>query len=214
MKEPASRLTPTPVPLISMLPASVRGLLLLAVAVALSACSQTPGQPYADAYRSALEQIEGTTTISDDMLERFVVFFTHESPQDGGSTAALIDPGDMYGEPMYFSDTLVTTGNRAVALEHLRRMRDATGALRVTIIDTQVDGQDAYIVWQMVAVFEPVSRAVTSNTVGVTHLRFDEQGRIVLHQDFWDSAEGFYRHLPLVGRMLNTIRGSFAADER
>jgi hypothetical protein len=186
-------------------------LTLLLVTLAISGCSQTPGQPYADAYRSALEQIQGTDVISDDMIERFVHFFAHED--DRIDSTGSIDPGSMYGQPMYFSDTLVTTRDRDAALDHLRRMRSATGALQITILDTQVRGQDAYVVWQMEAEFEPLWRPVSSNTVGVTHLRFDEQGRIVLHQDFWDSAEGFYRHLPLVGRMINSIRGSFDADE-
>jgi hypothetical protein len=187
------------------------------VAVGAAACSQTPAPPYADAYRAALEQIQGSAMITPAMTDRFVLFFSHGTPADGGAaadrTAPDVDPESMYGEPMYFSDTLLTTRNRAAAVAHLRRMREATAALRVSVIDTQVSGQDVYLVWQMTAEFEPVRRRVTSNSVGVTHLRFDEAGRIVLHQDFWDSAEGFYRHLPIVGRMIRSIRGTFEPDD-
>jgi hypothetical protein len=56
-----------------------------------------------------------------------------------------------------------------------------------------------------------VRSQVTSNTVGVTHLRFDEAGRIILHQDFWDSAEGLYRHIPVLGSLIGVIRGRFDA---
>lgn len=191
---------------------------LPAAVLFVAACSQTPAQPYADAYRAALDQIQGTRAVTPAMTERFVRFFSHASSADGSgagvSDSTTIDPESMYGEPMYFSDTLLTTRNRGAALDHLRRMRDATGALTVSVFDTQIDGQDAYLVWQMEAVFEPVRRPVRSNSIGVTHLRFDDDGRIVLHQDFWDSTEGFYRHLPVVGRLINSIRGSFETNER
>jgi hypothetical protein len=199
----------------------LRSALLVMAALAVAGCSQAPTQPYAETYRAALDQIQGTSAITPAMTDRFVLFFSHESPEEspatganGANRPAAIDPESMYGDPMYFSDTLLTTGNRSVALNHLRRMRDATGALTVSVIDIQVNGQDVYMVWQMQAVFEPVRKAVVSNSVGVTHLRFDDEGRIVLHQDFWDSAEGFYRHLPVVGRIINAIRGSFEHDER
>jgi hypothetical protein len=149
------------------------------------------------------------------MTERFARFFSHSShtPEAGaGEGAPPLDPADLYGEPLYFSDTLLTTEDREAALRHLRRMRESTGALEVRVLDTQIDGEDAYLVWQMIAEFEPVARPVTSNTVGVTHLRFDDDGRIILHQDFWDSAEGFYRHVPVLGFMIDTIRGRFDAD--
>ncbi|MFU8813723.1 MAG: nuclear transport factor 2 family protein [Pseudomonadales bacterium] len=192
-------------------PAALLVVALLAIAVGVAGCSQTPSKPYADSYRNALVELHGTTAVSTAMTERFVRFFTHE---DGaGAAAEIIDPDEMYGDPMYFSDTLVTTRNRDVALEHLRRMRSSTGALRIQVIDTQVSGQDAYLIWHMEASFEPVRRTVTSNTVGVTHLRFDEQGRIILHQDFWDSAEGFYQHVPVLGTVINVVRRSFGRDE-
>jgi hypothetical protein len=192
--------------------------LLLAGSMTVTGCSNAPAEPYAVAYRDALQRIQGTTTIGPEMTERFVTFFSHAaSPEHCPSANAdaadcVIDPGDLYGDPLYFSDTLLTTGNRDVALDHLRRMRDATGSLEIRVIDTHVNGQDAYVVWQMEAQFAPVRRTVISNTVGVTHLRFDDGGRIVLQQDFWDSAEGFYRHLPIVGGIINSIRGTFDAD--
>jgi hypothetical protein len=40
----------------------------------------------------------------------------------------------------------------------------------------------------------------------VTLLRFDRAGRVVLHQDFWDPAAGFYEHLPVLGPVLRWIK--------
>lgn len=185
---------------------SLSAALLLAVLVTVAGCSQSDPDAYADRYTAALERLPGTTDVTPAMTERFVAFFSHDDAQP----AAAVDPDEMYGEPLYFSDTLVTTEERAVALRHLRRMRDGADGLQVTVIDELISGQDVYLIWQMRATFEALGREVVSNTVGVTHLRFDADGRIILHQDFWDSAEGFYGHVPVLGGLINTVRGRFA----
>jgi hypothetical protein len=46
----------------------------------------------------------------------------------------------------------------------------------------------------------------------MTHLRFDESGRVVLHQDFWDSAAGLYRNLPVVGYVLKLVDARMNGD--
>ncbi len=41
---------------------------------------------------------------------------------------------------------------------------------------------------------------------GATHLRFDGQGRIILHRDYWDAAEELYAKLPLVGWLMRGLQ--------
>lgn len=186
---------------------AIRILWLAFAAAALGACTQSRPPDYADRYQAALARLPGTTAVTPAMTERFVAFFSHSENAAAANTPA--DPAELYGDPLYFSDTLLTTSDRDTALRHLRRMRDNAESLKVRVIDEQVSGQDVYLVWQMEAVFQPLGRPVTSNTIGVTHLRFDDAGRIILHQDFWDSAEGLYRHLPVLGSLIQTIRGRF-----
>jgi hypothetical protein len=63
----------------------------------------------------------------------------------------------------------------------------------------------------MQARFTPVRREVISDTLGVTHIRFNAQGEVVLHQDFWDSGLGFYSHIPVLGAGVRAIGRRFAA---
>jgi steroid delta-isomerase len=41
---------------------------------------------------------------------------------------------------------------------------------------------------------------------GVTHLRFDRDGKITHHRDHFDAADGFYAALPVVGTLLRQIK--------
>jgi len=184
--------------------ASIIGLTVLL----LAGCSQTRETAYADAYQDALPRYQGTSDVTEAMTDRFVAFFSHQKVE--GSTP---DPADLYGEPLYFSDTLLTTENREAALAHLRRMHDSTESLDVNVLGRLTNGQDVYLIWQMTAVFTPVSGAVTSNSIGVTHLRFDADGRIILQQDFWDSAAGLYQHVPVLGALIGTVQSRFETDD-
>ena len=41
---------------------------------------------------------------------------------------------------------------------------------------------------------------------GMTHLRFDGDGKITSHRDLFDAAEGFYEALPVIGGVLRAIK--------
>jgi len=174
-----------------------------AIALLAAGCAgkQEPG--YASAYVQALQNHPGEVVPTPEMLERFVHHFTHLSG------AAQTTTESVYAADLYFSDTLLTTQSRAALIRHIDALRDNGAEVEIRILDTIISDADVYLVWAMNATFTPVRKTVTSNTIGISHLRFNADGQVVLHQDFWDSAAGFYRYVPIIGAMINNIDGSF-----
>ncbi|MEO8598749.1 MAG: nuclear transport factor 2 family protein, partial [bacterium] len=41
---------------------------------------------------------------------------------------------------------------------------------------------------------------------GATHLRFDADGRVNFHRDYWDAAEELYEKLPLLGGFMRLLK--------
>ena len=41
---------------------------------------------------------------------------------------------------------------------------------------------------------------------GATHLRFNAEGKIVVHRDYWDAAEELYAKLPLIGPLMRGLQ--------
>jgi hypothetical protein len=193
------------------MPRALTGAVAMLVCVLmLAACSQTRPAPYALAYEDALERYPGTAPVAADRVQACIDFFSHGSAAtDGDHRDTGADPATLYAQRFYFSDTLLTTEDPMQAIAHLRRMRTSTDAIEVRLLNRLDDGADVYLVWHMKATFAPVREPVTSTTVGVTHLRFDADGRIVLHQDFWDASEGLYQYVPMLGRVIHRIRRSF-----
>ena len=95
--------------------------------------------------------------------------------------------------------------------ELINYMQDTAEAVEVTtvdILDVSKSDTDYYLRWVMHMKFTAKGKEVDSQSIGVTQIRFNEQGKVVLHQDFWDGAEGFYQHLPFVGYIIRKVRDS------
>ena len=44
------------------------------------------------------------------------------------------------------------------------------------------------------------------HVVGMSAIRFDHEGKICEHIDYWDAAEQFYEKLPVIGAVLRMIK--------
>jgi hypothetical protein len=41
---------------------------------------------------------------------------------------------------------------------------------------------------------------------GVSQFRFDQEGKVLLHRDFWDAGTGLYEYLPGIGGLVARAR--------
>jgi hypothetical protein len=46
-------------------------------------------------------------------------------------------------------------------------------------------------------------------SVGMSHIRLNPEGKVVIHQDFWDSGTNIYGQIPALGGVIETIRRRF-----
>jgi hypothetical protein len=82
--------------------------------------------------------------------------------------------------------------------------RDVSFEVRDTAVSR--DGSDYYVRWEMELVSPGLNGGQPVRTAGSSHLRFDADGRIILHRDFWDTAEGFYERIPVLGWLIGRVR--------
>lgn len=132
-------------------------------------------------------------------VERFRGFFRDVTVESVRELA----PG-LYATDVYFNDTLKTLRGRDEVTAYFLKTAEATGHVRATVEDVAWSGSDCYVRWIMDVGFKDDGAPV--RTPGMTQLRFNGDGLVVLHQDYWDSAGGFYDHLPVVGGLLAWIR--------
>lgn len=134
--------------------------------------------------------------------ERFRSFFSDFSPS---KISELLD--QTYAENVWFNDTLKTIEGREALRSYLAHSAEAVEACRVEVAEIIGNGEgDYYARWSMMIQFKRFKRGQQTHSIGMSHLRFDQDGRVVLHQDFWDASQGLFDHVPLLGAMIRWVR--------
>ena len=180
-------------------------ILLLALALLVTAAwiwwARPSGEPDMKAYQDALTALPGSTDAIDAGLARFEAAFEDLTAPDTHSAVQAL-----YADRVHFNDTLVTLDSGDAIAEYMANTGKRLAGCRVTVDHAFRDGSDVFVRWRMHFVSSTMGIKIDSESIGMTHLRFDENGRVVLHQDFWDAAGGLYEHLPLVGSMIRTAK--------
>ncbi|MGY6554445.1 MAG: nuclear transport factor 2 family protein [Wenzhouxiangella sp.] len=177
---------------------------LIIAMLLLNGCGQRNASSVIDLvgpYEQALQDFPGSTAALAAGIERFKTTFSDfTDPQLEAKIRAT------YAERLFFNDTLHSFHRLDDLADYMARTGEAVSASRVTVHQVVTDGVDVYVRWSMEFRTRAVGRDVHSHSIGMSHLRFDEDGRVVLHQDFWDSGHGLYAHLPFVGFAVRRAR--------
>jgi hypothetical protein len=181
--------------------------LALATMTLVMACGNRGNEArYPERYPNALAAV-AAAPVPASAAHRFAQFFESVDQPD---VAARVDA--LYGDDVYFSDTLFVTEDRAALTRHFQRLNGSGAHIDVDVDDAVISGVNLYLRWRMRVTFPTDRVAPRSQTIGMTQLRFDESGRIRFQQDFWDSTEGFYRQLPILGWAIGRVEARMNAE--
>ncbi len=133
------------------------------------------------------------------VLARFRRFYDEFS-------AAWIDRvEELYAPGFAFQDAFHTIDGDFDALRaYFRRVLTALAESRFIVEDVATGSDGSYVRWRWE--WRRRDRDPLRVVPGVTHLRFDAEGRITHHRDLFDAAEGFYETLPVLGGLLRAVK--------
>lgn len=178
---------------------------LAAVVAAVILANLTEGETmhksdYEAEYLEVVKEPEGAQALDPRLAAFSALFADLKHP----SLASLIEAA--YAESFYFNDTFKTFRRREDLIAYLTGLSDRVETTEVMLLDSATRGADVYVRWGLRMRFKIFGKSIDSRSIGMTHLRFDGDGKIIVHQDFWDGVSGFYRHLPGLGWILERIR--------
>lgn len=182
--------------------------LLGAATLLLTGCASGPTD-FVDDYHRALADRPGTALAGREAGEKaskgFAALYGDLSVENVQANARKV-----YAPGAWFNDTVATeVGVDAIERYLLRTARNAE-LVQAKVTDVAVSGPDCYVRWTMEVRVKSLAGGEPIRTEGISQLRFDDQGRIVLHQDFWNPANGIYEHLPLLGPSIRFVKGLIA----
>lgn len=137
--------------------------------------------------------------MSDPRVERVRAYFESVTPE----SVARID--EVYAADAYFKDPF----NEVRGVGQIRRifvhMFDQVEAPRFVVRDAVAGEGGAFLIWD----FRFRSRRLGNAEQvirGASHLRFDAEGRVSYHRDYWDVAEELYEKIPVLGGMMRALK--------
>ena len=135
-------------------------------------------------------------------LEPLLAWYASLTPQTVGRAAEFYANDAQFRDP--FNDVHGVPAIEAV-LHHMFTHSDNPHFI---IGERIVQGQQAFVTWTFVCTL----RGKVYEVVGGTHFRFNHEGLVTLHRDYWDAAEELLQKLPLVGAPIRWLRRRFAVQ--
>jgi len=187
----------------------VIALAVIGAGAGLSACRVAPRETdHAAGFRMVIAEKRSEPTVATgskeereaiDRLKGFLGNWTVETIQS--NTLAV------YAPDAWFNDTLKTVrGATNIQAYFLKTMKN-TESLTVQFDDVTRGGDGFYYFrWVMDTRLKSIAKGETLRTLGITLIRFDSSGRVLIHQDYWDSTAGLFDHVPLLGRGIRAIK--------
>jgi hypothetical protein len=183
----------------------------LAAALALAACSgpkvlspdaMNASYDAALARSSALAvELPGGDDGARQALAGVEDLFTDMQPEAvRGKVAAL------YAEGAYFNDNLAVMEGAAAIADHLAHTAGNIQGIGLDVLEISHSGVDYFARWRMTVTARRLNQGKPMVSYGVTHFRFDADGRVLLHKDFWDAGTGLYEFIPGLRGLLQRVR--------
>ena len=136
---------------------------------------------------------------ADARVARVVAMFESITPADVSRL------GEFYAVDARFKDPFNDVRGVPAIERVFAHMFVALDSPRFVVRDIVAEGDQCFLTWDFLFRFRRFSRD-EQIVHGGSHLRFDAQGRVALHRDYWDAAEELYEKLPGIGAFMRFLK--------
>lgn len=113
---------------------------------------------------------------------------------------------NVYAKEFYFNDTLKEIRDIDTLERYLIHTAQKVESCTVDLLDVSVNHGEYYFRWLMHIKFKEFKKGQIQTSNGMTHIRFNKEGKIIFHQDYWDAASHLFEKVPFVGWMIRKIK--------
>ena len=117
---------------------------------------------------------------------------------------------ELYSADAYFKDPFNEVRGVTAIQAIFRHMFQQLDSPRFVVTDRLTDAHGALLVWEFSFRVHRWRGKAIQTIRGASHLRFDGDGKVNYHRDYWDAAEELYATLPLIGAIMRRLRRAFS----
>jgi hypothetical protein len=185
-----------------------RGLaaLLAACSLWLTACgsSNPQGEARLETYRQALEQSASSASEAlslEAARQRFTDLYGQFTPE-----ALRENIPRTFAPNAYLNDQIRELQGVEAIEEYLVETSEKFGEGTFAVEHAAREGAEFYFRWTMSFTLDEGSDKPPLVAPGVSHVRFDDRGRILFQRDYWDTTSTVYERIPVLGGMIRLVK--------
>ncbi|PWB17201.1 MULTISPECIES: nuclear transport factor 2 family protein [unclassified Comamonas] len=133
-------------------------------------------------------------------VQRLVAFYESLAPE------SLQQLGSYYAADAFFKDPFNEVRGVPAIAAIFAHMFETLHEPRFIVTQQLVQGERASLEWEFRFRFRRWNAQASQCIYGASLLRFDAQGRVSHHRDYWDAAEELYEKLPAIGALMRWLR--------
>lgn len=113
----------------------------------------------------------------------------------------------VYANELYFRDAFKEFSNSEELLEYMLEGLKPLDQAEFVFNRVARVGGDFYFDWTMRLDFKRTPPNTWEESIGVSHMRFSSEGKVIFHQDYWDPTDIVYRRIPIAKQLISYVKG-------
>jgi len=112
----------------------------------------------------------------------------------------------VYAEKVYFRDAFKQLDSGEAIRDYLLEGLAPLEGAEFIINKVARSGGDFYLDWLMRLDFKKTPTGTWEESIGMTRLRFNSEGKVIFHQDYWDPTDIVYRRIPIAKQLIAFVK--------
>lgn len=112
----------------------------------------------------------------------------------------------VYAEKLYFRDAFKQFSRASEIREYFLHGLAPLNAAEFEFRRVIRSGDEFYIDWLMRLDFKKTPVGKWEESIGMSHMRFDAEGKVIFQQDYWDPTDIVYRRIPIASQLINYVK--------
>ncbi len=138
--------------------------------------------------------------MTDTRIAKLIDFYHLLTPE------AVARMSDFYTQDAYFKDPFNEV-NSLEDIQHIfHHMFVSLNDVKFNVTETIAQDSGVALVWDFTFRIKKYQPEIQQRIRGVSHIRFNSDGKVNYHRDYWDAAEELYEKLPLIGALMRWLK--------
>ena len=113
---------------------------------------------------------------------------------------------EVYAADAYLRDGFKELQGVEAIAPYMIRSTEPQRVCRFVFEDITSREGEYYMRWVMEANLKRDPPERVARVIGISHIRFNDEGRVVFQQDYWDPSDVLYSRIPIAGWMINKVK--------